>query len=164
VIDFAASGTLMNPVDALRGPYSPECRVSTLARAFQIYAAPLQDESFARSLHLAYLPDRVANEQGKLTEYGTEGTELLMTSVAMKEKLGAIVFGRIGELDSDLANETTGLLCAVLEARLVRNKNEVFFEKLFDVLKFGYWPCGLRQVANVEEFFVYTGGLDRGSP
>jgi hypothetical protein len=128
-------------------------------RAFQIYGAPLNDKALAESLKLGYLPDRVSEVQGELVEYGSGNQELFDAAIRLKEQIQTRVFARIGHLSGDLANEVTGLLCAILEARLARGATEPFIERLFEALKYGFWPCGLRLYGKSEDLIVYVGGL-----
>jgi hypothetical protein len=159
VLAFVESTILLAPASQQAGSYPSECRVSNVDRAFQIYGAPLNDASLAESLRLGYLPDRVSEAQGELMEYGSGNQELFDMAIRLKGQIQERVFVRIGHLSGELANEMTGLLCAILEARLARGSTMPFFEQLFDALKYGFWPCGLRLTGKREDLIVYVGGL-----
>ena len=159
VLTFVESAALLTPLNPAAGRYPSECRVFDLDRAFQIYGAPLNDESLAESLKLGYLPDRVSEAQGELVEYGSGNQELFDAAIRLKGQIQARVFARVGHISGDLANEITGQLCAILEARLARGASEPFLEQLFEALKLGFWTCGLRLNGKREELVVYVGGL-----
>jgi hypothetical protein len=165
VLAFVESAALLAPLNPNAGRYPSECRIFNVDRAFQIYGAALNDEPLAESLKLGYLPDRVSEAQGELVEYGVRNQELFDAATRLKGEIQARVFARIGHLSGELANEVTGLLCAILEARLARGTTESFLERVFEALKYGFWPCGLRLDGKREDLVVFVGGLpgERGA-
>jgi hypothetical protein len=159
VVAFAMKGPLLQP----RSSQPPEGRfglcTANLDEAFRLYGLPVRKPTEAQGMGLLYLPDAVANEQGKLTEYGTPHSNYSTAALVMKERIRIAISFRIGKSNPDLDNEVDGALCAILEGRLARGDTIRLLEDMFYAYQCGYWPFAIRQMGKKRLLAVYVGGV-----